>query len=131
MIHLTFVNFTGTTENSDYTPNYVSTHITVFVYKAHVTKYTTCYPSPARVSHPGYMSKKLPRSKPATVTLVETTQGHISASFMTGQYVFKPKPTRQITTTLPTKTGACAPCGSTLSEIHATRELLKDSSPCL
>lgn len=66
------------------------------------------------MSHPGYMSKKLPWSSAARVTLVETAQGQSPASPMTAQHVFRPKPSRQITTTLPTKTGAYAPCAFTL-----------------
>ena len=62
----------------------------VFTKLTKVTKYIMCYRSRDKVSHPGYMSKKLPWSRAATATLVETTQGHSPASLMTGQHVFRP-----------------------------------------
>lgn len=52
-------------------------------------KYIMGYPRTVYVIHAGYRGKKLPWSKPAMVTQVETTQGHCSASLMTGQHVFR------------------------------------------
>lgn len=69
----------------------------------------------------------MPWSKPATVAQVESTQGHSPASPVTGHHVFRPKPSDSLQVCSQQRPAPVPP-------VHlpcATREILKDSAPCL